>query len=251
MLKFQFDQFQGVIIDPLSAPDSRDLFHQHLGDLITHAHSECKQLIWLTLAIDKAHLIAAATDQGFVFHNCLEQELTLILRLNCDAYAPFMATHSIGAGAVVIDKQDRVLVIKEKKALWPGYKLPGGHVELGEQLAEAVVREVLEETGVVAEFESVLGFASKHPYQFGKSNTYFVCRLTPRSNQIDIRDTDEIEDAKWIDINTYLADEDNILFNRQIVEAARNNQGLKPMILNHQLKPHERRETFFVQPNRD
>ncbi len=251
MLQFQLDPFQGVIIDTQSVSDCQDQFHQSLEALINHARSKQKQLIWLTLSIERAHLIATATGQGFVFHNCLEQEITLILRLNEEAYAPFMATHSIGAGAVVFDEHNRVLVIKEKKSPWPGYKLPGGHVELGEQLTEAVVREVLEETGVAAEFESVLGFASKHPYQFGKSNTYFVCRLTPLSSQINIGDTDEIEDAKWVEIDAYLADENNIAFNRQLVEAARNSKGLKQMTLNHPLKAHERREVFFIQPDND
>lgn len=38
--------------------------------------------------------------------------------------------------------QDRI------KKDWQGYTLPGGHIELGESIVDAVVREVREETGL-------------------------------------------------------------------------------------------------------
>lgn len=50
----------------------------------------------------------------------------------------------------------------------------------------------MEETGIEATFGSIVGFTTKHPFQFGKSNLYFVCRLTPLSERICIQDTDEI-----------------------------------------------------------
>jgi mutator protein MutT len=54
----------------------------------------------------------------------------------------------VGVGAVIIDG-DRVLLVKRGHAPLKGeWSLPGGAVELGETLEEAVVREVLEETGL-------------------------------------------------------------------------------------------------------
>lgn len=42
----------------------------------------------------------------------------------------------------------RVVVIDRKKKDWPGVTFPGGHVEAGESFADAVIREVREETGL-------------------------------------------------------------------------------------------------------
>jgi 8-oxo-dGTP diphosphatase len=55
----------------------------------------------------------------------------------------------VGVGAVVID-QGRVLLVRRGQAPLKGeWSLPGGALELGEALQQGVVREVLEETGLV------------------------------------------------------------------------------------------------------
>jgi ADP-ribose pyrophosphatase YjhB (NUDIX family)/quinol monooxygenase YgiN len=55
-----------------------------------------------------------------------------------------------GVGAIVVDGQRRVLLVKRANPPLAGrWSLPGGRVELGETLVEAVAREVLEETGLV------------------------------------------------------------------------------------------------------
>ena len=57
----------------------------------------------------------------------------------------------VGVGAVVVD-DTRVLLVKRAHAPLKGqWSLPGGVVELGETLAAAVAREVLEETGINVE----------------------------------------------------------------------------------------------------
>jgi ADP-ribose pyrophosphatase YjhB (NUDIX family) len=58
----------------------------------------------------------------------------------------------VGVGCLVLDKQGKVLLVR--RAYPPGagkWSIPGGHVELGEDLVEAATRELKEETGVEAE----------------------------------------------------------------------------------------------------
>jgi len=55
----------------------------------------------------------------------------------------------VGVGAVVVD-QGKVLLVRRRFEPSAGYwSFPGGHVEPGETLEEAVLRELLEETGLV------------------------------------------------------------------------------------------------------
>lgn len=43
---------------------------------------------------------------------------------------------------------ERILVQDRVKPDWPGLSFPGGHVEAGESLTEAAIREIREETGL-------------------------------------------------------------------------------------------------------
>ncbi len=63
----------------------------------------------------------------------------------------------VGVGAVIIE-EDRVLLIRRGQAPLLGeWSLPGGVLECGETLREAVVREAREETGLVVETGEMLG----------------------------------------------------------------------------------------------
>ena len=55
----------------------------------------------------------------------------------------------VGVGAVVIDGTKVLLVRRGNEPLKGEWSLPGGAVELGETLQQGVVREALEETGLV------------------------------------------------------------------------------------------------------
>jgi 8-oxo-dGTP diphosphatase len=60
-----------------------------------------------------------------------------------------------GAGAVVRDERGRILLLRRSdNGQWA---LPAGMIEPGEQPADAVLREIQEETGVIAEIERVGG----------------------------------------------------------------------------------------------
>ncbi|WP_017236585.1 nucleotide triphosphate diphosphatase NUDT15 [Streptomyces sp. SS] len=65
---------------------------------------------------------------------------------------PPPAQASLGAGVVVVDDTGRVLLGLDRSGVW---ELPGGKVEPGESIEAAVVRELAEETTLVADAADV------------------------------------------------------------------------------------------------
>ena len=63
-----------------------------------------------------------------------------------------MSAPRVGVGAFVFDAQGRVLLVERGQPPAAGrWTVPGGKLERGETLAQAVAREVREETGLVVE----------------------------------------------------------------------------------------------------
>ena len=72
-----------------------------------------------------------------------------------DPDAPAANSLVPAASAVVVDDAGRVLLHRRKDN--DQWALPGGAVELGESVAECVVREVREETGLDVEVTGIVG----------------------------------------------------------------------------------------------
>lgn len=242
-MEFTLDKFNGIIINPATAPHDAAAFNAELNQITEFSKQNNKGIIWISLPISLSHLIPVATELGFVFHNCLEDEITLIHKSDIVEFVPFIPTHTLGAGALITNEHNQVLMIKEHGM--KGYKLPGGHIELGEGIEESVVRETFEETGIEATFVSVVGMATRHPYQFGKSNLYFVCHLVAQTQEIEIQDTDEIAEAKWVDIQEFINDMSNFPFNRHMIESLVGKQGLEMTQLEGNQGPTYKPEIFF------
>lgn len=63
-----------------------------------------------------------------------------------------MTTPTVAVGAFVFDPEGRVLVVERANPPGEGlWSVPGGKLEPGETLVQAVAREVREETGLVVE----------------------------------------------------------------------------------------------------
>ena len=206
-----------------------------------------RRLVWIDVPIQLAELLPVATKAGFVFHHANEGDVMLVCRLVEDAFVPMHATHYIGVGGVVINDRRELLVVCEKhrRSAAPYYKLPGGALQPGEHLVDAVLREVLEETGVQARFESLVCFRHWHGYRYGKSDIYFVCRLSPLSQDLTMQ-AEEIEELLWMPVDDYFASDLVSVFNKRIVQAALGSQGVAPEWIDGYGDP--ARYEFFMPP---
>ena len=186
MLEATANLFQGIVPNPAALPDNPEVFRRQLQYSLQAWKAEGYLVVWLEVPITHAALIPVAVEAGFVFHHSGEHYVMMTHRLTDGVFIPPYATHYIGAGGVVLNADQELLVVSEKYRArrGPAYKLPGGALHPGEHLVHGVIREVLEETGVQTRFEALACFRHWHGYRHGKSDIYFVCRLSPVSEEM-------------------------------------------------------------------
>jgi len=225
LLDYEADRFGGAILSSEKLPVLSD-YKNILENTISELRNNGIKLLWLFLPIDRSDLVELSVNAGFTYHHADAQGIQLTLPLVPGAFIPGYATHYLGAGGVLVDDENRILVIQEKHHIRRHYKLPGGALDPNEHIADAVVREVREETGIESEFISLNCFRHWHGYRYGKSDIYFVCRLKPLSHDITL-DPSEIAEALWMPLDEYLNHPDTHPFNIKIVKTALSSNGLK------------------------
>jgi 8-oxo-dGTP diphosphatase len=80
----------------------------------------------------------------------------------------------IGVGAVVFRGDDVLLVRRGKEPFKDQWSIPGGGLEHGERLAEAVMREVREETGVEINILGLLDVFEGLPEETGHPHVVMI-----------------------------------------------------------------------------
>lgn len=103
---------------------------------------------------------------------------------------------------VFVTRDNKLLLGKRRNVYGDGtWALPGGHLEHGESMVSATARELLEETGLIAQTYSFVGVfnnpkndVDKHYVQIG-----FVAEGI--ESEPELREPDKCYEWKWFDLN--------------------------------------------------
>ena len=110
-----------------------------------------------------------------------------------------MPTHIVTAAGIVLNEKHEILLVRDDRR---GWSFPGGQVENGENVIDAVIREVQEETGVDIEVEELFCISSNTSAYQGYNGVKevptkvmmdFICRATggtPRPSEENAESVD-------------------------------------------------------------
>lgn len=116
---------------------------------------------------------------------------------------------------IVIEKDDKIVLVTRGIEPFKGIlALPGGHVEYGERIEDAAVREVKEETGLDVKIKEVLGVYSDPERSPNISiSTVFIAEIFGGT----LRGGDDAKEANFYDIKK-LKEQDLAFDHWQIIQ---------------------------------
>uniref|UniRef100_A0A1I8IGY6 Nudix hydrolase domain-containing protein n=1 Tax=Macrostomum lignano TaxID=282301 RepID=A0A1I8IGY6_9PLAT len=201
------DRYGGVMLD-LSAVNEgtdEDLVMEHIRDAVSNSLTVAPAA-WVRVPLHLSSLTTHLAVDGFRYHHAEGYYATLVkwLRPGRPSKVPRFGTHQLGVAGLLIDGRF-VAGAQTKKPHQSPWKLPGGVADLGEEIGDAAVREVAEETGIAARFESVLAFRHHHwhPMAFNRSDFYVLCRLSlDGQRRGELKPCpDEISKVDWLTVS--------------------------------------------------
>jgi 8-oxo-dGTP pyrophosphatase MutT (NUDIX family) len=219
--------YNGVSIrlDRWNREDALDplVYEQSLVESLQLWRTQGKKGIWIHVPLHRADWVPMAVRHGFTYHMVASSEDCLILNqwLPTDGPSrlPKGPHNQLGVGCVVLHPQDvcgnhqansvRMLVVQEKTGparTWNLWKMPTGLVDADEDIHEAALRELQEETGLQGCFQGIL--AVRHSHSVARASDIFaVCVLSLPFLHPWRPCEEEIHDIAWMPVTEYCAQE--------------------------------------------
>lgn len=129
-----------------------------------------------------------------------------------------MVRYRSNVAALMIDANGNLLIC-ERSNLPGAWQFPQGGVDPGEQIEQALYREIREEIGLSKEHYEILRRKDGYRYLYpedvrskkiqkhgnhGQEQTYFLCKLRPNAPDIDVNQSPrEFRSYRWIQPNEF------------------------------------------------
>lgn len=101
-------------------------------------------------------------------------------------------------GIFILNPAGEILLLKSHK--WPGkFVIPGGHVELGERIEDAAIREAKEETGLdIYDLKFIMFQEFIHDPAFWKRKHFIFFDYVCKTDSLAVTLNDEAQDYLWV-----------------------------------------------------
>lgn len=106
-------------------------------------------------------------------------------------------------GAIIVEGDSFVMVQEGKESCRGKWNIPAGHLEIGEDIFEAALREVKEETNLDVKLEGLVGVYQDVSDE-GVNIVKFIFKASKRCGDFKISG-DEILDVKWITFDEFMS----------------------------------------------
>lgn len=208
----EFDTYNGVVVD---LDEFEGDFEKTLEHQLKLWKQESKRGIWLHVPSHKGSsgMVESACKMGFTFHSVKNNTLILTTWLDDGpSRLPNGPIYQIGVGCLLFHPHDepgphrRMLVVKEKTgpaAAYDLWKMPTGLVDEQENIHDACLRELEEETGISnATFLGIVNVRQAH--RRSVSDLFFVCQVQMDQLQEFSMCQLEIADIQWMNTSDFL-----------------------------------------------
>lgn len=101
-------------------------------------------------------------------------------------------------GALIFNPVGKIFLMKSHK--WKGrYVIPGGHVELGERIEDALKREIMEETGLeIYDIRFILFQEFVYGKEFWKKKHFIFFDFACKTKSTEVRLNSEGQEFVWV-----------------------------------------------------